>query len=72
MSQTFTFTATSSSEVLSFFAQGTPNGDPPTALLDGVSLAYIPEPDSWALIIVGVAGLGAAARSRRATRPREA
>jgi hypothetical protein len=34
--QTLTFTANSVSEVLSFLAVGTPAGDPPDALLDGV------------------------------------
>jgi hypothetical protein len=52
----FTYTATSASEVLSFLAQGTPNGAPPTALLDGVSLTA-PEPATWAMMIVGLAGL---------------
>jgi hypothetical protein len=33
-----TFTATGSSEVLSFLANGTPNGEPPFSLLDGVSM----------------------------------
>ena len=35
---TFSYTATASSEVLSFLAHGTPNGEPPFSLLDGVSL----------------------------------
>lgn len=34
----FTYTATSTSEVLSFLANGTPSGTPPFTLLDGVSL----------------------------------
>jgi len=36
--ETFTYTATSSSEMLSFLAYGTPGGQPPFSLLDGVSL----------------------------------
>ena len=36
--ETFTYTATSSTELLSFLANGTPNGEPPFTLLDGVSL----------------------------------
>jgi len=68
MTQSFTYTASSTSEVLSFLAQGTPNGEPPTALLDGVSLNYVPEPGAWALMLVGLAGLGAAARLRRVAR----
>ena len=66
MSQSFTYTASSTSEVLSFLAQGTPNGLPPVALLDGVSLTAIPEPSSWALLALGFAGLGFAAYRRKA------
>ena len=36
--ETFTYTATSATEVLSFLAVGTPTGEPPFTLLDGVSL----------------------------------
>jgi hypothetical protein len=64
MTQTFFYTATSTSETLSFLAQGTPDGLPPTALLAGVSLD-VPEPASWSLVMLGVAGLGAFARKRR-------
>ncbi|HEX4180901.1 MAG TPA: PEPxxWA-CTERM sorting domain-containing protein [Caulobacteraceae bacterium] len=61
-----TFTATSGSEVLSFLAQGGPNGSvPPFALLDGVSLTAVPEPATWAFMLVGFGGMGAAIRSRR-------
>jgi hypothetical protein len=58
------FTATSTSQLLSFLSVGTPTGFPPVVLLDGVSLA-VPEPTSWALMIVGFFGLGGALRSRR-------
>lgn len=62
---TMNFTATSSSEVLSFTNFG--NETPPYALLDGVSLtAGAPEPASWALMTLGVVGLGGLARRRRA------
>ena len=61
------FTATSGSQTLSFLSIGTPNGLPPVALLDGVSLSVVPEPSSWALLIAGFAFVGAAARRRRAT-----
>jgi PEP-CTERM motif len=64
LAQTFSYTATSTSETLSFLAQGTPNGLPPVALLDSVSLT-VPEPASWSLLILGVAGLGAVIRKRR-------
>ena len=64
--QNFTFTATGASEVLSFLAIGTPNGVPPFALLDGVTLAAaVPEPSTWALMLGGVAVIGFIARRRR-------
>jgi len=60
------FKATSSSEVLSFLASGTPSGVPPFALLDGVSMAQIPEPASWALLVLGIfIAAGTFAYSRR-------
>ncbi len=63
---TLDFTATSTSEVLSFLA--TTNSYPPFLLLDGVSLTQVPvpEPASIALVTVGVFGLVAARRKRRA------
>lgn len=66
MQESFTYTATSTSEVLSFLAQGTPTGEPPFSLLDGVSLtANVPEPSSTALFLGGLALLGCAMRARR-------
>jgi PEP-CTERM motif len=63
MFQSFTYTATSSSEVLSFFANGSPQV-PPFALLDGVTLnASTPEPGTLALLGSGL--LGAAGFVRR-------
>lgn len=67
--ETFTFVASDSSELLKFLAVGTPNGDPPMALLDNVSLTGpggVPEPATWGLMIVGVAAVGASLRRRRA------
>jgi hypothetical protein len=48
-SQTLTFTATATSEMLNFLAEGTPVGQPPFALLSGVSVnavssTTVPEP----------------------------
>jgi hypothetical protein len=67
--ETYSFTATATTEALSFLAAGTPNGEPPFSLLDGVSLtahaANVPEPSSWALIVTGLAMLCAAVRFGR-------
>jgi len=64
--ETFTFTATGTSQVLSFLAHGTPDGVPPFSLLDGVSMqAAVPEPASWALMIVGFGATGMTMRRRR-------
>jgi hypothetical protein len=65
LTQTFIFTATSGSEVLSFLSLGTPNGLPPMALLDGVSLTDVPEPATLSLFGMGVLGLTAAIRRAR-------
>jgi hypothetical protein len=65
VTQTFDFVATSSSEVLSFLATGTPNGQPPFALLADVSMTQVPEPATWALMLTGLAGLIGVARVRR-------
>ena len=67
MNQTFNYVATSSSEVLSFLANGTPTGVPPFALLTNVSVTKVPEPASATLMITAVAGLIGIARRRRAS-----
>lgn len=67
-----TFKATDTSMVLSFLAAGTPDGKPPFSLLDGVSFTEhspsatsVPEPASWALMIVGFGFVGRSMRGRR-------
>jgi hypothetical protein len=55
--ETFDYTATSTSEVLKFMAVGTPNGEPPFALLDGVSMTQVtPEPGTLPLFFTGLIG----------------
>jgi hypothetical protein len=70
MVENLEFTASGPSELLSFMAVGTPSGNlPPFALLDGVSLTAVPEPSTWAMMLVGFGGLGYAAYRRRRTVP---
>lgn len=52
MAQTFDYTATSTSETLSFLATGTPNGEPPFSLLSDVSLLQVvPDFSNWMVFI---------------------
>lgn len=67
--QIFNFTATNTSEVLSFLAGGTPQGDPPFSLLDNVQLNAVPEPDSLALMLAGLGVLAVTSRRRRNPSP---
>jgi hypothetical protein len=52
--------------VLNLEAISSSSGDPPFALIDNVQLFAVPEPASWALMILGVGAVGAIARRRRA------
>jgi hypothetical protein len=67
MYQTFNFTADNTSDVLSFLAVGTPNGEPPFSLLDGVSVQAAPEPGTLLLMLggLGLVGLGVVRSKRR-------
>ena len=63
--QTLPFTASSTSEVLSFLAVGTPSGAPPMVFLDGVDMEpSVPEP-SAGLLLVGVGAVIAVGRVAR-------
>lgn len=42
--ETYSFTATATSQVLAFLSSGSPSGAPPISLLDNISLTQVPEP----------------------------
>jgi hypothetical protein len=65
LTQSFLFTATSASQVLTFLAQGTPTGLPPMVALDGISLVAAPEPASLAVMGSGLALLAYFQRRRQ-------
>lgn len=68
MSATHIFTVpttSTGSEVLQFLAVGGPGGLPPVALLDGVSLFEVPEPETYTLMIFSLLGVLAAKKRRR-------
>lgn len=63
--QTFNYTATNSSEVLSFLAAGTPSGQPPFSLLADVSMqVVVPEPSQVAMGLLLILFIGGAAAVR--------
>lgn len=63
--QRFVYTATATNEALTFLSHGTPGGLPPVAVLDGVSVAAVPEPAMWGLMVAGFGLVGVVARRRR-------
>jgi hypothetical protein len=63
---TKTFTASSTSEVLSFLAKTSSPGAPPFLLLDNVSLtSAVPEPTTWGMMLGGFGLIGFLARRRQ-------
>ena len=67
MYTTMTFTAQTANATLSFLANGTPSGQPPFALLDGVSLvsrSSVPEPATLLLLAPAFAAVTALRRRR--------
>ena len=65
---TFNFIADGTSDTLSFLSTGVGGAPlPPFALLDGVSIKGVPEPSTWAMMILGFSLLGYASFRRRRT-----
>ena len=64
------FTASATTETLTFSANG-PTGGPPILLLDGVSLTQVPEPAEWTLVAIGglLLFLGTKLKKRRPVTP---
>jgi hypothetical protein len=63
--ETMYFTANDTTQKLSLLAYGTPIGQPPFALLDGLSLEAVPEPSTWAMMLIGFGLVGGIMRSNR-------
>jgi len=61
----FEFTATAETQTLSLLAYGTPLGQPPFALIDGLQLQAVPEPTTWAMMLIGFGVIGGVMRTRR-------
>jgi hypothetical protein len=62
----FAFTATATTERLSFLAKGTPTGKPPFSLLSGVSANKLPEPADYVGTLVCFGFVGLVVKSRLA------
>lgn len=63
---TYVFTATSTSSLLTFAAADNPN-NAYGPMIDKVSIAAVPEPASWAMLIAGFGMVGASMRRRKPT-----
>ena len=65
--ESYTFTASATTELLAFLGLGAPQGAPPFVLLDNVAVnaASSPEPESLALALLGAVLLAAALTRRR-------
>ena len=62
----YSFTATAQTEVLSFLTERTGAlYTSPLTLIDGVTFDAVPEPGTWAMLGLGVAGAGVFQRRRR-------
>ena len=60
----YTFTATTDNALLDFFFQSGATAAK-DVLLDGVTIAAVPEPSTWAMMILGFCGLGFMAYRRK-------
>lgn len=63
--QTITILADAATVSLSFLSVGTPAGQPPVVLLDGISLTSTPEPQTFLLVGVGMVAIPLIAQRRR-------
>jgi PEP-CTERM motif len=66
--ETINFITTGTSETLSFLAAGTGTGQPPFMMLANVTIFNVPEPASFAMLGLGVAGLLGLRRYQRSPR----
>ncbi len=70
----FTFTATSTTTTLSLLAYGTPLGQPPFSLIDGITISSdgVPEPSTWGMMLIGFGIIGGVMRKRHPVSERRA
>lgn len=72
MHETMTFTVGAGDAVLSFLAKGGPEGVPPFALLDSVSVVAVPEPATITLFALGLGFVGLMRSGTRASKKQTA